>query len=488
MKSNLLKRSFLLTTMVLILVFAFSAIASATEPDFVIQDGKTQPFVNMNALIHEELWIESPTDSDNDGERDLLYVKITRPSETEAGLKSPALVSLSPYDVSVWEPIWSELRVVDKDYDHPDNPDTTSKTYADVEFDGHTYDEIVAANFNPTWLPEQRVAMQTGDATRVNAWLGGTNWRNYFVSRGYAAVSVHMIGGFMSEGLLQDGGYDENVASAAIVDWLNGRIKGFTSAKEGNGWVEVKADWTNGKVAMNGTSYDGSLPLAAAVTGVEGLETIIPEAPVFSYYDYYRSNGMVWAPGGWQGEDSTCLLAICNTRGEEGSPTPYTEAEAKYAQEMIEQMRIDVDRTTGDYSKFWDERNMARYAENIKCSILMTHGYEDWNVKFKQTALIWEACEKYDIVHKAIFHRGAHQSALGYDGLDIYGKLQGWLDYHLLGIENGMPDAMPAVSMLNNTTMKWEEFDTWPIGDNEFTSIYFVTRMSSTRQKFLACA
>ena len=56
----------------------------------------------------------------------------------------------------------------------------------------------------------------------------------------------------------------------SVVDWLNGRAKGFTTL---TGIEEVKAtSWSTGKVGMIGTSYEGTLPLAAATTGVEGLE------------------------------------------------------------------------------------------------------------------------------------------------------------------------------------------------------------------------
>ena len=59
---------------------------------------------------------------------------------------------------------------------------------------------------------------------------------------------------------------------------------------------------------MTGTSYNGTLPLAAATTGVDGLEAIIPVAPNTSYYHYYRSNGLVRNPGGWIGEDIDYLF------------------------------------------------------------------------------------------------------------------------------------------------------------------------------------
>jgi X-Pro dipeptidyl-peptidase len=90
------------------------------------------------------------------------------------------------------------------------------------------------------------------------------------------------------------------LAPKDVIDWLNGRAKGFTTV-DGN--EEVKAYWTTGKMGMTGTSYNGSIPIAAACTGVAGLEAIIPVSPNTSYYHYYRSNGLVRHPGGWLGED-----------------------------------------------------------------------------------------------------------------------------------------------------------------------------------------
>ena len=64
---------------------------------------------------------------------------------------------------------------------------------------------------------------------------------------------------------------------------------------------------------MTGTSYNGTLPVAAASTGVEGLEAIIPIAPNNSYYRYYRANGLVLHPGGWLGEDIDFLYDFVNS-------------------------------------------------------------------------------------------------------------------------------------------------------------------------------
>ena len=41
-----------------------------------------------------------------------------------------------------------------------------------------------------------------------------------------------------------------------------------------DGFQRVYAGWCNGNVGMTGTSYNGTLCLSAATTGVEGLKAI----------------------------------------------------------------------------------------------------------------------------------------------------------------------------------------------------------------------
>src|SRR5690606_40880316 len=109
------------------------------------------------------------------------------------------------------------------------------------------------------------------------------------------------------------GGDNESRASKAVIDWLCERAKGYTE-REGN--KELKAYWSTGKVGMTGTSFNGTLALAAATTGVEGLEAIIPVAPNTSYYHYYRSNGLVRAPQGYLGEDIDVLYDFIHSGDE----------------------------------------------------------------------------------------------------------------------------------------------------------------------------
>src|SRR5690606_33165105 len=82
----------------------------------------------------------------------------------------------------------------------------------------------------------------------------------------YAQVRAHSVGTGRSSGCPTVGDMAETLAAKAVIDWLNGRARAFYD--DGR---EARADWSNGKVGMTGTSYDGTLPIMVATTGVEGL-------------------------------------------------------------------------------------------------------------------------------------------------------------------------------------------------------------------------
>ncbi len=96
-------------------------------------------------------------------------------------------------------------------------------------------------------------------------------------------------------GYMTSGDYQQVEGYKAVIDWLNGRTKAYTDHTRS---IEVKADWANGKVATTGLSYLGTMSNALATTGVDGLEVVIAEAGISSWYDYYRENGLVTSPGG----------------------------------------------------------------------------------------------------------------------------------------------------------------------------------------------
>jgi X-Pro dipeptidyl-peptidase len=218
------------------------------------------------------------------------------------------------------------------------------------------------------------------------------------------------------------GGSPEALAPKAVIDWLNGRAKGY---KTRNGGEEVEAFWSTGKVGMTGTSYNGTIPVAAATTGVEGLEAIIPVAPNNSYYRYYRSNGLVRHPGGWLGEDIDVLYDFIN------SGEPGTRA---YCNTAIRdgELAAGHDRESGDYNGFWAERDLMNDLGGIKAATLMSHAFNDWNVMPEHSVKVYEYLKAAGVPSQVYFHQGGHG---GPPPLDLMNR---WFTRYLYDVENGV--------------------------------------------------
>lgn len=224
----------------------------------VFKEGEAQivkVFEDQNKWIRHDLWVETTFDSDGDGKMDRVHVDITRPEQTDTeGLKLPIVYESSPYYAGTA----GNAPGLFWDVKHEIGAKEKQRTRVEVKRRGKR--PIISNSQIKTWVP-----------------------------RGYIVVHSSSPGTGLSDGAPTVGGDNESLAPKAVIDWLNGRAKGFSS-REGN--EEVTAFWSTGKVGMTGTSYNGTIPLAAATTGVEGLEAIIPVAPNTSYYHYYRSNGL----------------------------------------------------------------------------------------------------------------------------------------------------------------------------------------------------
>ncbi|TKH97354.1 Xaa-Pro dipeptidase, partial [Bacillus wiedmannii] len=64
--------------------------------------------------------------------------------------------------------------------------------------------------------------------------------------------------------------------------------------------------------------------------------------------------------------------------------------------QVIKELTTGQDRKTGNYNDFWDKRNYVKDAKNVKASVFVVHGLNDWNVKTKQFAQWWEALGEND--------------------------------------------------------------------------------------------
>jgi X-Pro dipeptidyl-peptidase len=243
-----------------------------------------------------------------------------------------------------------------------------------------------------------------------------------WVPRGFIVVHSCSPGTGLSQGSPTVGGENESLAPKAVIDWLNGRASGFTSP---DGDEKVKAYWTTGKVGMTGTSYNGTIPLAAATTGVEGLEVIIPVAPNTSYYHYYRSNGLVRSPGGYLGEDIDVLYDFIHSGNE--SKRAYNNATVRDTE-----MKNGMDRITGDYNEFWAGRDYLNQMAPMKAAMLMSHGFNDWNVMPEHSYRIYKKAKEMGLETSIYYHQ------YGHGGPPPVSMMNKWFTHYLFGIDNGI--------------------------------------------------
>ncbi|MCF6471682.1 Xaa-Pro dipeptidyl-peptidase [Nonomuraea sp. MG754425] len=399
-----------------LLVAALTGTASATPetpaapatPAIKVEHNATQPVFSRADAILQTVFVEvDGTDSDGDGADDRVAVDILRPKETDQGLKVPVIMEASPYyapgnDVA----------------NHP----------VDVDENGVPLPAMTAA------------------AGRLEAGPFDGYYDNYFVPRGYAVALVENLGSARATGCPTSGAPNETAGPKAAIDWLNGRARGFDAAG-----APVEATWSTGKVGMIGVSYNGTLPNAVAATGVPGLETIVPIAAISSWYDYYRANGGVLAPGGFQGEDLDVLAKYVLTR-QNGQAACGA---------LIDGITAAQDRVTGDYSPFWDERNYLNDVRKVKASVFLVHGLNDWNVKTKQFAQWWYALAKRHVPRKIWLHQGTHMSPFNLRTAEWLRQLHGWFDHWLHGIDSGiMREPQADVEIAPG---QWGQHASWPL-------------------------
>ncbi len=368
-------------------------------PIFLNGEAQVVPAFSDNATwIKEELWVETNFDSDSDGKPDRMHVFVTRPSQTDSGsLKLPVIYMSSPY---YGLKLWALMGL------------STKKNFWNVK---HELGE----------KPKRHKHTKLG--TREERPFLSMIYDRQWVPRGYIMVYSSSPGTGLSDGAPTIGGENESLAPKAVIDWLCGRAKGYKT-RDGN--EEVLAYWCSGKVGMTGTSYDGTLCIAAATTGVQGLEAIIPVAPVTSWYHYYRSNGLVRSPEGYLGEDMDVLYDLINT-GDKSK----RKKNNRHIRDSI--LLKHQDRITGDYNAFWASRDYMNQIDSMNAALLMAHGFNDWNVMPEQSYRFYKAAKEKGLPVQLYYHQGDH------GGDPPFAMMNRWFTRYLHGIENGVENDAP---------------------------------------------
>ncbi|MFI6283956.1 Xaa-Pro dipeptidyl-peptidase [Streptomyces sp. NPDC051018] len=351
---------------------------------------ESRPVHSYQNAIRESVWVDTRLDGDGDGRTDRVAVDIIRPREPDrSGRKIPVIMDASPYYACCGRGNESQRK---------------------------TYD----ANGDPVQFP--------------------LYYDNYFVPRGYGFVAVDLAGTNRSDGCVDVGGRSDVQSAKAVVDWLNGRGRGYTTR---TGTERARAHWTDGRTGMIGKSYDGTIANGVAATGVEGLETIVPIGAISSWYDYYFAKGAPLYDSGpeWLSD--------------------YVESPGARARcQAVQQRLIDGAPRTGDLTALWSERDHVPDAGKVRASVFAVHGMQDLNVRSKHFGQWWDALAAEGVERKVWLSQAGHVDPFDFRRAEWVKTLHRWFDHYLLGYDNGIE--REPMADIERAPDRWSTDRVWP--------------------------
>jgi X-Pro dipeptidyl-peptidase len=366
----------------------------ATEPDeIVVDDGVTQPVFSYENAIREVVRVPSSVSSEEGDALDMIYVDIIRPAASDGELDVPTIIIPSPYYHGSGRGRSAELKSPS-----PGQPLDRFPLYYD----------------------------------------------NYFVPRGYAVALVDLAGTRGSTGCLDEGPAEVEGAKK-VVEWLAGDHVAYDL--DG---AEVTADWSTGLSGMTGKSWDGTVSIGVASTGVEGLATIVPIEGISAWYHWHFHNGLRFS-------GHTSFSLTNSIQGTNSTMPGWQQRCASVRAEM------SANQDNGDPgSDYWLARDFLKDAANIDASVFVVHGTNDYNVKPINYGRLWDALAERDVPRKIWLAPVAHEKAFDFRRDEWIDTIHRWYDHWLHGVDNGITDE--PVADVDRGVDDWVTYDSWPGG------------------------
>lgn len=238
-----------------------------------------------------------------------------------------------------------------------------------------------------------------------------------WTAKGYARAVADVIGTRGSTGCWDYGGRAEQLSGVAVVEFLAGNRN---EKLDGSG---ADITWSNGNVGMIGGSYDGTTATMVAATGTPGLKAIVPEAAISRWYGYAYENGVRYLLNSFAPTDEGFDTPLAFDLGFGRTVEPHDatrdpdalarQAAARTGECATIEHTVEAYHRSPDYDAFWVERDYVHDVSDYRASVLITHGWQDFNVKQRQAIDLWQALQANDhIPYKLLWmHQGTHQSA-----------------------------------------------------------------------------
>ena len=465
------------------------------EPLFV--DGVAQPIFpytsgvpskdgysnDKSDIIRYSVYVETNYDTDGDGKLDLVKALVQLPrAAAEGKYKAAAIYDARPYITGCTDN--GKARGID--YTKGDQGYNLNNLYVqpaarEAQGTANTMDTAKKAK------AEEWYYLSPYESSPKDPFYDyeDLDWYDYFLVRGYAAIEVGGLGTLGSEGLETCGADVETDAFKCVIEWLTGDRAAYTDRTSN---IAIKADWSNGNVAMTGRSYGGTTDFAVASTGVKGLKTIVPVAGIASWYEYTNSQGIATDDVAYSDNLAFyCAGRYINT-GLYQNDTEWKPIKDIYPA-YLNRIYNDQIALNGDYGPHWATRDYTAGNDgkagtaststynNFNCPALIVHGLNDDNVRTKQFQLMYDAFKNAKQNVKLLLHQGEHITP-DYDdhktslmiGNKTYSSiLNEWYSHYLYGQntnDGNNAEAMTAVTVQNNTDGSWSTLDSWPTSDS----------------------
>ncbi|ELZ28213.1 x-prolyl-dipeptidyl aminopeptidase [Halosimplex carlsbadense 2-9-1] len=411
--------------------------------------GESDGTADIDGTVREEVWVETNVDTDGDGAADRVHVRVSYPERAADEERPPVIAVASPY------------------HGEQTHGDATAAMYYDRSIapapDGGSSADggATTATSEPATLGDPTTAGSSGPAhSPIGGPTAPRRVEQRYLPQGYAVARVSSLGTARSTGCYTAAGPPTVAALESVIDWFNGRATAYDAPEGG---AEVAAEWTNGRTGMIGGSALGELANGTATTGVDGLETIVPQSANVGQYGLFRSNGtpVSVVPDASEGmtDIGTWIQASNARRDDCGHWTDRTEA--------------GQDLATGDYNDFWHERTFLDDANAVDCSVLIAHAVDDPIVKPNNAADWYETLAARDVPLKLWLYEGGHRGPAG----DAWERtLDRWWAHWLKDEDTGVMDEDPVTVVHGGRSAaegSMESYGEWPAPTAEPATLRF---------------